>query len=345
MERGTVLSGVNDNPHRFNGEYRDWERGHGNTGEYYLRARSYNPLTGRMTQPDPHWSIANMQENPNAIHQAANLYAYTMNNPIMYVDPSGLSASNALLSNLFSRTPSELREAGITFSTTGNSNTGLSIASITMGGVTVRSNGSVSISSSGNWGSSGGSGSSSGYSSISNPLSAIIYAIGRMDNWLDEVLNAINTSNASRSTTTDHGHFSVTSSAFQFHPSIRLDGVPLYIGAAAYLGGISVSPNNLPDNVNLSAGIRLGSGTANASAIPPLGVWREVGGSLFSGYISGSAPLWILPVNVSVSLEGRLGAQYGAHIKRGENANGQFEIGVGASNKFTSWSISISPRR
>ena len=89
MERGTVLSGVNDNPHRFNGEYRDWERGHGNTGEYYLRARSYSPRVGRFTQPDPHWNPGNMQSSPNAIHQAANLYAFGINNPVKWIDPSG----------------------------------------------------------------------------------------------------------------------------------------------------------------------------------------------------------------------------------------------------------------
>ncbi|MCL1883482.1 MAG: hypothetical protein FWF81_07010, partial [Defluviitaleaceae bacterium] len=38
----------NTNPFRFNGEYWDWER-----EEYYLRARSFNPRTGRFTQPDP----------------------------------------------------------------------------------------------------------------------------------------------------------------------------------------------------------------------------------------------------------------------------------------------------
>jgi len=74
-----------DNPFRFNGEYWDWER-----GEYYLRARSYNPRLGRFTQPDPFWNIHNMQRGKAAIIQSANLFAFAINNPIRFSDPSGL---------------------------------------------------------------------------------------------------------------------------------------------------------------------------------------------------------------------------------------------------------------
>jgi len=103
------------NPFRFAGEYFDSHR-----GEYYLRARTFNPRTGRFTQPDPHWTIANMifGDNPrrmnerddplglnhytmvpdiHAILQAANLYVYCGNNPIMFVDPSGLSWKNVVI--------------------------------------------------------------------------------------------------------------------------------------------------------------------------------------------------------------------------------------------------------
>ena len=86
-----------NNPFLFNGEFFDWE-----TREYYLRARSYNPRLGRFTQPDPHWNIHNMifgdsptirngrnMPSVHAMMQASNLYAYCINNPIMYADPSG----------------------------------------------------------------------------------------------------------------------------------------------------------------------------------------------------------------------------------------------------------------
>ena len=87
----------NTNPWRFNGEYWDAHR-----GEYYLRARSFNPRTGRFTQPDPFWNIHNMafgnspvmmngRPVPNhwAMVQAGNLFMYCMHNPVMFNDPSG----------------------------------------------------------------------------------------------------------------------------------------------------------------------------------------------------------------------------------------------------------------
>ena len=75
------------NPFRFAGEY--WEA---HSGTYYLRARNYNPRTGRFLSPDPFWNTGNMTDSPLAILQAANLYVYTMNNPIRWIDPSGLKA-------------------------------------------------------------------------------------------------------------------------------------------------------------------------------------------------------------------------------------------------------------
>lgn len=49
----------------------------GETGQYYLRARFYNPLIGRFTQEDIYRG------------DGLNLYAYCANNPVMYYDPSG----------------------------------------------------------------------------------------------------------------------------------------------------------------------------------------------------------------------------------------------------------------
>jgi len=73
------------NPFRYAGEYFDSHR-----GEYYLRARHFNPRLGRFTQADPFWGIHNHQDGPWAIMQAGNLFVYTANNPVMFIDPSGL---------------------------------------------------------------------------------------------------------------------------------------------------------------------------------------------------------------------------------------------------------------
>jgi len=47
------------------------------TGQYYLRARYYNPVIGRFTQEDTYRG------------DGLNLYAYCGNNPVMYYDPNG----------------------------------------------------------------------------------------------------------------------------------------------------------------------------------------------------------------------------------------------------------------
>ena len=47
------------------------------TGQYYLRARYYNPVVGRFLQEDTYRG------------DGLNLYAYCANNPVIYYDPSG----------------------------------------------------------------------------------------------------------------------------------------------------------------------------------------------------------------------------------------------------------------
>lgn len=49
---------------------------------YYLRARYYDPLTGRFISKDP---VKGALTNP----QTQNPYAYALNNPINLSDPSG----------------------------------------------------------------------------------------------------------------------------------------------------------------------------------------------------------------------------------------------------------------
>ena len=60
------------NPFRYCGEYFDYE-----SGLIYLRARYYDPALGRFTQEDP-------------AKDGGNWYIYAGNNPIKFIDPSGL---------------------------------------------------------------------------------------------------------------------------------------------------------------------------------------------------------------------------------------------------------------
>jgi RHS repeat-associated protein len=65
--------------HLFTGQISD-----GSTGLYWYGSRAYDPACGRFTCPD---SIVPSAGNP----QALNRYAYTANNPLKFVDPSGHS--------------------------------------------------------------------------------------------------------------------------------------------------------------------------------------------------------------------------------------------------------------
>ena len=66
-----------DNPFRYCGEYLDQE-----TGNYYLRARYYDPSTERFISEDSNNGLFN---NPLSLNQ----YTYCFNNPIRYYDQSG----------------------------------------------------------------------------------------------------------------------------------------------------------------------------------------------------------------------------------------------------------------
>lgn len=67
------------NAFRYCGEYYDAE-----IATVYLRARYYNPDTGRFISRD---SFAGRRSDPLSL----NLYTYCGNNPVIYVDPSGHS--------------------------------------------------------------------------------------------------------------------------------------------------------------------------------------------------------------------------------------------------------------
>ncbi|MEW6183310.1 MAG: RHS repeat-associated core domain-containing protein [Bacillota bacterium] len=67
------------NPFKYAGEIYDQE-----TGLYYLRARYYDPVTGRFISED---SLEGQVNNPLSL----NLYTYCENDPVDNVDPSGLT--------------------------------------------------------------------------------------------------------------------------------------------------------------------------------------------------------------------------------------------------------------
>lgn len=75
---GSILSqdGASINPFTYAGEYTD------PTGLQYLRARYYNPETGRFLTED---SYTGQLSSPGSL----NLYTYVQNNPLGYTDPSG----------------------------------------------------------------------------------------------------------------------------------------------------------------------------------------------------------------------------------------------------------------
>ena len=74
------------NPIRYRSYYYDTE-----TGLYYLKTRYYDPEIGRFISPD-----STKYLDPESIH-GLNLYAYCLNNPVMYTDPSGHSIIATIL--------------------------------------------------------------------------------------------------------------------------------------------------------------------------------------------------------------------------------------------------------
>ncbi|BCZ45190.1 hypothetical protein psyc5s11_12570 [Clostridium gelidum] len=71
----------------------------GITGQYYLRARFYNPVIGRFTQEDIYRG------------DGLNLYAYCANNPVSYYDPSGCALCSRNKKRIFNNYK-KLRDEG-----------------------------------------------------------------------------------------------------------------------------------------------------------------------------------------------------------------------------------------
>ena len=74
------------NPFRYRSYYFDSD-----LGLYYLQSRYYDPETGRFINAD---DVSYL--DPQSIH-GLNLYAYCLNNPVMYVDPTGHVALGLIL--------------------------------------------------------------------------------------------------------------------------------------------------------------------------------------------------------------------------------------------------------
>jgi RHS repeat-associated protein len=71
------------NHYKFTGKERDSE-----SGLDYFGARYYGSSMGRMMSPDPHSGTIIHQLNP----QRWNMYAYALNNPLSFTDPTGMDA-------------------------------------------------------------------------------------------------------------------------------------------------------------------------------------------------------------------------------------------------------------
>ena len=68
-------------PYGFSGKERD------DSGLMYFEARYYDPVSGRFISPDP--LFAEQMDKCLGLVIECNLYQYTGNNPVMYVDPDG----------------------------------------------------------------------------------------------------------------------------------------------------------------------------------------------------------------------------------------------------------------
>jgi len=77
---GNILNrtGMTDNPYLLHGQHYD-----ANSGFYYMRARWLDPANGQWLSMDPY--VGSMFE-PLSLHK----YVFAWNNPISYMDPSGL---------------------------------------------------------------------------------------------------------------------------------------------------------------------------------------------------------------------------------------------------------------
>jgi choice-of-anchor A domain-containing protein/RHS repeat-associated protein len=99
-------TGSTELEHRYRGESFD-----GHAGFYYLRARFYDPASGRFTRMDDY---AGNDADPPSLHK----YAYANANPVLYSDPTGyfsLSEMNATINTMSRMALSGVRTFGRSF--------------------------------------------------------------------------------------------------------------------------------------------------------------------------------------------------------------------------------------
>jgi RHS repeat-associated protein len=78
---GIIVGAAPVDPFEFTGKEYDSE-----SGAEYFDARHYTSTMGRFVQPDPGWIMAVNAANP----QSLNMYSYALNNPLKFIDPSGM---------------------------------------------------------------------------------------------------------------------------------------------------------------------------------------------------------------------------------------------------------------
>ena len=83
------------NPFRYRGKYMD--RG---TGFYYLQTRFYDPRVRRFINADNYMLVPLLAQQQGGL----NMYAYALNNPIRYWDPSGQSATALMIGIILTAT-------------------------------------------------------------------------------------------------------------------------------------------------------------------------------------------------------------------------------------------------
>ena len=117
------------NPFRYRGYYYDSD-----IELYYLQSRYYDPETGRFINADDVSYLA-----PETIH-GLNLYSYCLNNPVMYVDPSGNFPVLTLILCV-----SALIGMGLTIGGVASDNTTLTAVGLTMVAIPALISGGIAI--------------------------------------------------------------------------------------------------------------------------------------------------------------------------------------------------------